>query len=97
MSASRGFPPSITTSMDDSFDLTLRAAVYRRFASTGQSPTLDAMCEVSNACAAVATGSGLDSNRLSAQARRPGANEMKQIFARIGLTDRCWDPQGDKF
>jgi hypothetical protein len=51
----------------------------------------------SNACAAVATGSGLDSNRLSAQARRPDANEMRQIFARIGLTDRFWDPQGDKF
>jgi len=32
-------------SMDDAFDLTLRAAVYRHFASTGQSPTLEAMRE----------------------------------------------------
>ncbi len=31
--------------MDDTFDLTLRTAVHRHFASTGQSPTLDAMRE----------------------------------------------------
>ena len=31
--------------MDDTFDLSLRTAVYRHFASTGQSPTLDAMRE----------------------------------------------------
>jgi Alkylmercury lyase len=31
--------------MNDTFDLTLRTAVYRHFASTGQSPTLDAMHE----------------------------------------------------
>jgi hypothetical protein len=31
--------------MDDMFDLTLRTAVYRHFASTGQSPTLDQMRE----------------------------------------------------
>src|SRR5262245_59143686 len=30
--------------MDDTFDLTLRTAVYRHFASIGRSPTLDAMC-----------------------------------------------------
>ena len=29
----------------DTFDLTLRTAVYRHFASAGQSPTLDAMRE----------------------------------------------------
>jgi hypothetical protein len=31
--------------MDDIFDLTLRTAVYRHFAGTGQSPTLDAVRE----------------------------------------------------
>lgn len=36
-------------------------------------------------------------NRLSAQARRPDANEIRQIFARIGLTDRFWDPRADSF
>jgi hypothetical protein len=29
--------------MSDAFDVTLRTAVYRHFATTGQSPTLDAM------------------------------------------------------
>jgi hypothetical protein len=29
--------------MDDTFDVTLRTAVYRHFATTGQSPTVDAM------------------------------------------------------
>ena len=36
-------------------------------------------------------------NRLSPDARRPDANEIRQIFARIGLTDPFWDPQADKF
>jgi hypothetical protein len=31
--------------MDESFDLTLRTAVYRHFAATGQAPTLEAMRE----------------------------------------------------
>ncbi len=31
--------------MDESFDLTLRTAVYRHFATTGQSPTVAVMCE----------------------------------------------------
>jgi hypothetical protein len=31
--------------MENTFDLTLRTAVYRHFASTGQSPTLDTMHE----------------------------------------------------
>jgi len=37
------------------------------------------------------------SNRLSPQARRPDANEIREIFARIGLTDPFWDPQSDRF
>jgi hypothetical protein len=37
------------------------------------------------------------SNRLSPQARRPDSNEIRQIFARIGLTDPFWDPQADRF
>jgi Alkylmercury lyase len=32
-------------SMDDTFDVTLRTVVYRHFATTGQSPMLDAMRE----------------------------------------------------
>ncbi len=35
--------------MDDTFDLTLRSAVYRHFANTGQSPTLDDMGAVTGA------------------------------------------------
>ena len=31
--------------MDDTFDVTLRTAVYRHFATTGQSPTLEAICQ----------------------------------------------------
>ena len=36
-------------------------------------------------------------DRLSAHARRPDANEIRQIFARIGLTDTFWDPQAERF
>src|SRR5262245_2108060 len=35
--------------MDDTLDPTLRTAVYRHFASTGESPTLDAMAEATGA------------------------------------------------
>ena len=35
--------------------------------------------------------------RLSPAARRPGPAEMRQIFARIGLSDPFWDPQADAF
>jgi hypothetical protein len=37
------------------------------------------------------------SNRLSPEARRPDPNEIRLIFARIGLTDPFWDPQADRF
>jgi hypothetical protein len=33
------------------------------------------------------------SNRLTADSRRPDADEMQQIFGRIGLTDPFWDPK----
>jgi hypothetical protein len=36
-------------------------------------------------------------NRLSPQARRPDAEEIRRIFARIGLTDAFWDPRADRF
>ena len=36
-------------------------------------------------------------NRLSSQARRPDASEIRQIFARIGLTDPFWDARADRF
>ena len=35
--------------------------------------------------------------RLSPEARRPGPEEMRRIFARIGLNDPFWDPQADVF
>jgi hypothetical protein len=35
--------------------------------------------------------------RLSPDARRPGPDEMRQIFRRIGLDDPFWDPQADAF
>jgi hypothetical protein len=36
-------------------------------------------------------------NRLSPDARRPGPDEMRRIFAEIGLDDPFWDPQTDVF
>ena len=35
--------------------------------------------------------------RLSPSARRPGPDEMRRIFAELGLRDAFWDPQGDRF
>ena len=37
------------------------------------------------------------STRLEATARRPGPDEIRTIFARIGLADPFWDPQADTF
>ena len=34
-------------------------------------------------------------NRMSPDARRPGPEEMRQIFAAIGLEGPFWDPQAD--
>jgi hypothetical protein len=36
-------------------------------------------------------------NRLSPDARRPKAEEMRQIFEGIGLTGPFWDPASDQF
>ena len=36
-------------------------------------------------------------NRLTDDARRPGPAEMREIFARIGLTGDFWDPESDNF
>ena len=36
-------------------------------------------------------------NRLAPVSRRPAANEMREIFARLGLHDAFWDPQADTF
>ena len=35
--------------------------------------------------------------RLSPDARRPGPDEMRRIFAQLGLHDPFWDPQADTF
>jgi hypothetical protein len=35
--------------------------------------------------------------RLRPDSRRPQPDEMRQIFARIGLTGAFWDPQADVF
>ena len=32
-------------------------------------------------------------NRLTEESRRPAADEIVQIFGRIGLTDPFWDPR----
>jgi hypothetical protein len=37
------------------------------------------------------------STRLSPEARRPKPLEMRQIFAKIGLTGPFWDPEADAF
>ncbi|RMF59600.1 MAG: hypothetical protein D6748_06050 [Calditrichaeota bacterium] len=37
------------------------------------------------------------STRLQESSRRPGPEEMRAIFARIGLKDEFWDPQSDSF
>jgi hypothetical protein len=36
-------------------------------------------------------------SRLTPEARRPAPGEMRDIFARIGLTGPFWDPQADTF
>jgi len=35
------------------------------------------------------------STRLEANARRPGPEEIRSIFGRLGLHDPFWDPQAD--
>ena len=35
--------------------------------------------------------------RLDPSARRPGPDEMRAIFAEIGLAGPFWDPQSDRF
>jgi len=35
--------------------------------------------------------------RLQAAARRPGPDEMREIFAGLGLHGSFWDPQADEF
>lgn len=35
--------------------------------------------------------------RLTPDARRPGPDEMRRIFAGIGLDGPFWDPQSDRF
>jgi hypothetical protein len=35
--------------------------------------------------------------RLQPDSRRPQANEMREIFARCGLTDPFWAPEADSF
>lgn len=36
-------------------------------------------------------------NRLRPDSRRPQPDEIRGIFARLGLTDAFWDPQADAF
>jgi hypothetical protein len=37
------------------------------------------------------------STRLEENSRRPQADEMRSIFASLGLTGDFWDPQSDSF
>jgi hypothetical protein len=36
-------------------------------------------------------------SRLTVDSRRPGRDEMAEIFARIGLTGPFWDPKSDRW
>jgi hypothetical protein len=36
-------------------------------------------------------------NRLTAESRRPAADEMVSVFASIGLTGPFWDPKADEW
>lgn len=36
-------------------------------------------------------------NRLTVESRRPKPDEMKAIFAELGLTGPFWDPTADSF
>ncbi|KPJ90998.1 MAG: hypothetical protein AMS18_09605 [Gemmatimonas sp. SG8_17] len=36
-------------------------------------------------------------NRMSPDARRPGSDEVREIFQRIGLVGSFWEPQTDHF
>lgn len=36
-------------------------------------------------------------NRLTIESRRPGPEEMTEVFAAIGLEGPFWDPQSDVF
>ena len=36
-------------------------------------------------------------NRLTVESRRPGPDEMVEIFARIGLEGPFWDPKADRW
>ena len=36
-------------------------------------------------------------SRLTPDARRPGPDEMRRIFADIGLEGAFWDPESDRF
>jgi hypothetical protein len=36
-------------------------------------------------------------NRMRPDARRPQPDEVRRIFARIGLEGPFWDPQSDQF
>lgn len=37
------------------------------------------------------------SNRLTPESRRPQADEIRGIFARLGLEGDFWDPKADSF
>jgi hypothetical protein len=36
-------------------------------------------------------------NRLTVESRRPGPDEMTQIFSGLGLVGPFWDPQSDQW
>jgi len=37
------------------------------------------------------------STRLQESSRRPQPDEMREIFARLGLAGEFWDPRSDRF
>ena len=92
------------------FDLEVRTEVYRHFANRARPPAIGDVARAVNRSSEQVrdlpppTGSftspfrpSTGGARLSPEARRPGPEEMRQIFAGIGLHGPFWDPQADVF
>ena len=93
-------------------DTQTKLAIYRHFAETGQRPSLQVVAKrVREWCAAhdypmrpLVTMDQLwtlattwYSTRLQENSRRPQPDEMRSIFAGLGLGGDFWDPQSVSF
>ena len=83
-----------------SFDTQTKLAIYRHFAETGQRPSLQVVAPMRPLVTmdqlwTLATT--WYSTPLQENSRRPQPDEMRSIFARLGLGGDFWDPQSDTF